>query len=103
MHDALVFLARSIWISRLALGSSSVTLYEMTRAFGVIGRLGQRLSPVIVRKVVDSEGKEIAQNLTLDQRFKSEVTRIEDDFEERRQKYLKDPDRQQKRTADFLR
>ena len=45
----------------LALGSSSVTLYELTRAFGVIGRLGQRLSPIFIRKVLDSEGKEIAK------------------------------------------
>jgi penicillin-binding protein 1A len=75
----------------LTLGSSSVTLYEMTRAFGVIGRLGYRLSPVIVRRVVDAAGKDIAENITLDQRFKNELTRINDDFEDRRQKYLKDP------------
>lgn len=86
----------------LTLGSSSVTLYEMTRAFGVIGRLGMRLSPVIVRKVVDAQGKEIAQNLTLDQRFKNEITRIETDFEERRQKYLKDPEASKKEPPIFF-
>jgi penicillin-binding protein 1A len=75
----------------LALGSSGVTLYEMTRAFGVIGRLGQRLSPVMIRKVLDNTGKEVATNLTLDSRFKTELSRIEDDFEQRRQNYLKDP------------
>lgn len=75
----------------LTLGSSSVTLYEMTRAFGVIGRQGQRLSPIIVHKVVDADGKELAQNLSLDQRFKDELGRIDQDFEERREKYLKDP------------
>jgi len=76
----------------LTLGSSSVTLYEMTRAFGVIGRLGQRLSPVMVRKVMDHEGNEIAQNLTLDLRFKTESARIEEEFEQRRQKYLESPE-----------
>jgi penicillin-binding protein 1A len=75
----------------LALGSSGITLYEMTRAFGVIGRMGKRLTPVIIRKVLDSEGKEIAKNITLDQRYKNEISRIEDDFEQRRQNYLKDP------------
>lgn len=75
----------------LALGSSGVTLYEMTRAFGVIGRMGKRLTPVVIRKVLDSSGKEIAKNITLDQRFKDQITRIEDDFEQRRQNYLKDP------------
>jgi len=76
----------------LALGSSGVTLYEMTRAFGVIGRLGQKLSPIVVRKVVDNEGKEIATNVTLDSRFKMELGRIQDDFEQRRQKQLATPD-----------
>src|SRR6185312_8287224 len=71
----------------LTLGSSSVTLFEMTRAFGVIGRQGQKLSPIMVRRVVDAEGKEIATNITLDQRFKTELGRIDQDFEERRQKY----------------
>lgn len=75
----------------LALGSSGITLYEMTRAFGIIGRMGKRLTPVIIRKVLDSEGKEIAKNITLDQRYKNEISRIEDDFEQRRQNYLKDP------------
>lgn len=75
----------------LALGSSGVTLYEMTRAFGTIGRLGQRLTPVIVRKVESAEGKEIAKDLTLDERFKTELGRIEEDFEQRRQNFLKDP------------
>ncbi len=76
----------------LALGSSSVTLYEMTRAFGTIGRLGQRLSPVMIRKVVDSEGTELAKDLSLDSRFKTELSRLEDEFEERRQRYLQDPE-----------
>jgi len=76
----------------LALGSSSVTLYEMTRAFGTIGRLGQRLSPVIIRKVMDANGKEIAKNIGLDSRFKTELSRIEEDFEQRRQNALKDPE-----------
>ncbi len=73
----------------LALGSSSVTLYEMTRAFGVIGRLGRSLSPVIIRKVLDSENKEIAKNIGLDTRFKTELGRIEEEFEQRRQDALK--------------
>lgn len=76
----------------LALGSSGVTLYEMTRAFGVIGRQGQKLSPVLVRKVVDADGKELLTDLTLDQRFKTELGRIETEFEERREKFLKDPE-----------
>jgi len=76
----------------LALGTSGVTLYEMTRAFGVIGRNGQRLSPIVVKKVLDHDGKEIAKDITIDHRFKTELGRIEEDFEQRRQTYLKNPD-----------
>ncbi len=86
----------------LTLGSSSVTLYEMTRAFGVIGRLGQRLSPIMIRKVVDAEGKNLVTGLSLDARFKTELTRIEDEFEERRQKYLKDPEAGKKEPPIFF-
>lgn len=82
----------------LALGSSSVTLYEMTRAFGVIGRMGQRLSPVIIRKVLDAEGKEIATNIGLDSRFKTEISRIEEDFEQRRQAALKETEEEGENT-----
>jgi penicillin-binding protein 1A len=74
----------------LALGSSGVTLYEMTRAFGTIGRMGQKLSPILVRRVVDATGREIAKDLGLDDRFKTELSRIDDDFETRRQNYLKE-------------
>ncbi len=73
----------------LALGSSGVTLYEMTRAFGVMGRLGQRLQPIMIRKVLDSDGKEIAKNISMDHRFKAEISRIEDDFEQRRDAFVK--------------
>lgn len=86
----------------LALGSSGVTLYEMTRAFGVIGRLGQRLSPVIIRKVLDSEGKEIAKDISLDNRFKTELSRIDEEFEQRRQTYLANPDLAQKEPPIFF-
>lgn len=72
----------------LALGSSSVTLYEMTRAFGIIGRLGRRLTPQLVHKVVDAEGKTIAENMTVDQRFETEEKAFNDDFEKKRQEYV---------------
>ncbi len=86
----------------LTLGSSSVTLYEMTRAFGIIGRQGVKLAPIMVRKVLDAEGKEIATNITLDQRFKTELQRIDQDFEERRQKYLANPEANKKEPPIFF-
>ncbi len=77
----------------LALGSSGVTLYEMTRAFGIIGRLGRQLSPVLIRKVLNANGEEILNSVTVDQRFKTELSRIEEDFEKRREAVLADPEK----------
>ena len=57
----------------LVLGSSSVTLYEMTKAFSILGRLGQRTRPLIVKKVEDQNGKVLIQNLSLDFRYKKEL------------------------------
>ena len=86
----------------LALGSSGVTLYEMTRAFGTIGRLGQRLSPILVRRVVDAQGKELVKNLSLDERFRTELGRVEDDFEQRRVNFLKEPEQHKKEPPIFF-
>lgn len=72
----------------LALGSSSVTLYEMTKAFAQFGRLGKRTRPIIIRKVTDRTGKVLLQNLTLDLRFEKEMAPIEEDFEKRRKAYF---------------
>lgn len=72
----------------MALGSSAVTLYEMVRAFGNIGRLGHRLTPILVHKVVDAEGKTLVENLTVDQRFENEIKPFNEDFEQKRQEYL---------------
>lgn len=72
----------------LALGSSSVTLYEMTKAFAHISNMGRRIKPLIIHKVVDREGNILVEDLSLDDRFESEIQVIEDKFEERRQSYL---------------
>ena len=72
----------------LALGSSGVTLYEMTRAFAEFGRLGKRLKPLLIHKVTDRSGKVLIQKLSLDARFENEISPIETQFEERRKAYL---------------
>lgn len=72
----------------LVLGSSSVTLYEMTRAFATLSNLGHRVRPLIIHRVEDHNGKKILDSVTLDTRFEKELKPIEDDFEERRKKYL---------------
>jgi penicillin-binding protein 1A len=72
----------------LALGSSSVTLYEMTKVFAHFGRLGKRIRPILVHKAVDISGKVILENLTLDNRFEAEQKTIEDEFETKRKAFL---------------
>ncbi|MBV2169082.1 MAG: PBP1A family penicillin-binding protein [Bdellovibrio sp.] len=72
----------------LALGSSSVTLYEMTKVFAEFGRLGKRISPMLIHKVEDANGKALLQTVTLDSRFEKEINAISEDFEQRRKAYL---------------
>lgn len=72
----------------MALGSSSVTLYEMTKAFAVFGRNGQRLRPVLVKKVVDQQGKNLTGVISLDERFKNELGELEKNFESKRVAFL---------------
>ena len=78
----------------LVLGSSSVTLYEMTKAFSELGRLGKRVRPVLIHKVEDKAGKTLIETISLDARFEKEIKTLDDDFENRRKDWLaiaKDP------------
>ncbi len=72
----------------LALGSSGVTLYEMTKAFSEINRLGKRVRPMLVHKVTSTKGETLLENLSLDERFTNELSTNDQDFEKRRQAYL---------------
>ncbi len=72
----------------LALGSSSVTVYEMTKMFGHFGRLGKRSRPMMIHKVLDREGKVLVQNVSLDERFAEAQLPIEEMFEKRRKEYV---------------
>lgn len=72
----------------LALGSSSVTLYEMTKAFSQFGRLGRRLRPMIIHKVEDRGGQVLLEKVSLDVRFDKELAPIEEDFEKRRKAFF---------------
>lgn len=73
----------------LGLGSSSITLYEMTRAFAEFARLGKRLKPLIVHKVTDRDGKVLLSDVTIDTFFEKELAPIEAEYEEKRVAFLK--------------
>lgn len=72
----------------LVLGSSSLTLYEMTKVFSQFGRLGKRIFPTIIHKVTDKDGKPLLDKITLDVRFNKEISELDKEFEERRTKFL---------------
>jgi len=75
----------------LVLGSSSVTLYEMTKAFSQFGRLGLRTRPLIIKKVIDRKGKVLLENMDMDYRFADEIKKLDDNFEAKRKAYLANP------------
>lgn len=72
----------------LVLGSSSLTLYEMTKVFSHFGRLGTRIRPIVVHKVMNKLGKVLIENLTLDKRFEKDINEVDLQFEERRKAFL---------------
>ncbi len=75
----------------LGLGSSSLTLYEMTKSFSHFGRLGKRMKPLIVKKVVDQTGKVLLENLTLDARFEREIGDTESSLKQKSEILKKHP------------
>lgn len=76
----------------LVLGSSSLTLYEMTKVFSQFGRMGLRTRPKMIKKVIDAQGKVLIENVSLDSRFLEETKKIDEQFEEKRKAYLERTD-----------
>ena len=68
----------------LGLGSSSLTLYEMTKVFSHFGRLGKRITPTILHKVLDKDGKVILDSVSLDKRFEKEIAELDNYFAEKK-------------------
>ena len=72
----------------LALGSSGVTLYEMTKAYAILGNLGKHVTPKIIHKVNDRLGAELMAELSLDHWFKEELEALRKANENKRRKAL---------------
>lgn len=72
----------------LGLGSSSVTLYEMTKVFSQLGRLGKRIRPIVIKSVKDTAGKILLENVSLDIRFEKEISTLDQEYEEKRLAYI---------------
>ncbi len=74
----------------LALGSSSVTLYEMTKVFSVLGRQGKRITPLLLHEVLDSDQQLLVNSLSLDERFTEQIQPWRQTMEEKREHFLKE-------------
>jgi len=61
----------------MALGSSSITLYETLKAFSVFFHQGKRIQPILVHKVENSKGDTLISNLSLDDFFIDEIESAE--------------------------
>ena len=72
----------------LALGSSSVTLYEMTKVFSILGRRGKKISPILVREVKTADDNILLSSLSLDERFSERLQEWEQTMEEQKEKFL---------------
>ena len=72
----------------LALGSSSVTLYEMTKVFSVFGRQGKRIRPLLLQEVSDSKHNILLNTLSLDERFSEQIQAWDDTMEKKRKVFL---------------
>ena len=49
----------------MALGSSSISLYELTKAYAVFANQGKRFSPIFIRRILDRDGNLLEENLPL--------------------------------------
>ncbi|MEE9614602.1 MAG: PBP1A family penicillin-binding protein [Thermodesulfobacteriota bacterium] len=47
----------------LALGSSAVSLLEMTRAFGTLAAMGRRAEPIFITRITDRHGNVLEENI----------------------------------------
>jgi len=64
----------------MALGSSGVTLYEMTKVFSVFARNGKNIKPIIVHEVMSHKGESIAESLSFDLQFAEKIDGLKDYF-----------------------
>ncbi|MGB9629482.1 MAG: penicillin-binding protein 1A [Thermodesulfobacteriota bacterium] len=49
----------------MALGSSSISLYELTKAYAVFANQGRLFKPIFIKKIIDRDGNLLEENLPL--------------------------------------
>lgn len=83
----------------LALGSSGISMYEMTKAFSIFANDGKRFTPILVREVKSQSGEVLVKNLSLDLRFKDKLDAIEEEFQQKRAEYKQNLDAYNRKMA----
>ena len=81
----------------MALGSSSLTLYETLKAFSVFARQGQGIQPLLIEGVEDTRGRELISNIGMDDFFKEEIEETEKFVLEEKSRWFKEstPEKEQ--------
>ena len=74
----------------MALGSSSLNLYEVLKAFSIIANQGKAILPLLIHSVEDPAGKEILSNLSLDEFFKEEIATAKEFVHKEKSKWFKE-------------
>lgn len=60
----------------MALGSSSLSLFELTRAYAVFANQGKKFNPIFIKKIIDRDGNVIEENLPLSSRKESSQEQV---------------------------
>ena len=74
----------------MALGSSSLTLYETLKAFSVFAKQGQGIQPLLIERVEDNKGEELISNIGMDDFFKEEIATAEKFVLEQKSRWFKE-------------
>jgi len=64
-----------------ALGSSGLTIYEMTKIYAQFGRLGKEIKPLIIRNVEDQEQNSLLTDFDFDKRFSERIEASKKEFQ----------------------
>lgn len=75
----------------MGLGTSGVTLYEMTKVFSVFANEGKAVTPIMIHKIVAPDGTVLVDNVSFDLKFKDQLKEIEEEFKQKREKELNSP------------
>ena len=84
----------------MALGSSSLSLYEVLKAFSVLARQGKAFFPLLIQRVEDSKGKELLSSLSLNEFFTEEIRQAQEFVQKEKTKWF--PDRLSEEERSFF-